>query len=481
LATIIDPFDSVSVTLGTIGRVPIQAVSANERNHRRRIPMHKILISLTMVVLLGSPVAAAPPDSGKSSEALNALRKALAAQPGSLANLSEKDFAAVPLTRTDETAARDLIWKAHAAIIRKERTQEVADRILKDGQLAMPFFFKTFGKKPAAGHSLWISMHGGGGTAKQVNDRQYENQKKLYSVDEGIYLAPRAPTNTWNLWHEAHIDRLFGRLIEDLIVLQDVNPDRIYILGYSAGGDGVYQLGPRMADRWAAAAMMAGHPNGVSLLSLRNVPFALQVGGNDSGFNRNKIAKEYGEKLDELRKDDPAGYEHFVKIHEGKPHWMNLEDKAALPWMAKFSRNPIPDRVVWKQTGVPHDRSYWLAVPPETGTNDALVIAERKGQSVAIRTAENVNKLILRFDDRMMDLDKPVTVESGGKVLFSGPLSRTIAVILKTLDGRGDPKLIYCAETEVDLSQHLAVVPGLLNSLNRSGGNRWQAGQGTSP
>ena len=72
--------------------------------------------------------------------------------------------------------------------------------------------------------------------------QQWENQKKLYTLEEGIYLAPRSPTNTWNLWHEAHIDRLFGRLIEDLIVLEDVNPDRVYVLGYSAGGDGVYQL-----------------------------------------------------------------------------------------------------------------------------------------------------------------------------------------------------------------------------------------------
>ena len=70
----------------------------------------------------------------------------------------------------------------------------------------------------------------------------------------------------------AHIDGLFTRLIEDLVVLEDVNPDRVYIMGYSAGGDGVYQLGPRMADSWAAAAMMGGHPNGVSIFSLRNVP-----------------------------------------------------------------------------------------------------------------------------------------------------------------------------------------------------------------
>lgn len=125
-----------------------------------------------------------------------------------------------------------------------------------------------------------------------------------------------------------------------------MNPNKVYVLGYSAGGDGVYQLVPRMADHWAAAAMMAGHPNGVSPLSLRNVPFALQVGSDDAAYNRNKVGKEYGEQLAKLRTDDPKGYEHFVKIHEGKPHWMGGEDKVALPWVAKFARNPVPEKVV---------------------------------------------------------------------------------------------------------------------------------------
>ena len=81
------------------------------------------------------------------------------------------------------------------------------------------------------------------------------------------------------------------------VAFEDVNWNRVYLLGYSAGGDGVYQLAPRMADRWAAAAMMAGHPNETSPLGLRNVPFVLQVGGLDSGYNRNRVAMEWEKKL----------------------------------------------------------------------------------------------------------------------------------------------------------------------------------------
>jgi hypothetical protein len=197
--------------------------------------------------------------------------------------------------------------------------------------------------------------------------------------------------------------------------------------------------------------MMAGHPNGVSLLSLRNVPFALQVGGDDSAYNRNNVGKEYGQALDKLRVEDPDGYEHLVRIHPGKPHWMGLQDKLALPWMATFTRNPTPDKVVWKQTGTPHERSYWLAVPAKEAKGDSLVIAKRDKQTVDVVTAEKVEKLIVRFDDRFADLDKPVKVTKGGKELFAGEVSRSVAVLAKTLAGRGDPGLMFDAEVEVTL------------------------------
>jgi hypothetical protein len=47
-------------------------------------------------------------------------------------------------------------------------------------------------------------------------------------------------------------------------------------------------MAPRMADYLAGAAMMAGHPNGINLMNIRNIGFSLQVGGDDSAYNRNR-------------------------------------------------------------------------------------------------------------------------------------------------------------------------------------------------
>ena len=61
-----------------------------------------------------------------------------------------------------------------------------------------------------------------------LNDGQWRNQIRLYQPEEGIYLAPRAPGNTWDLWHTADIDPLFDRLIEMRVRVALLHPLLIF-------------------------------------------------------------------------------------------------------------------------------------------------------------------------------------------------------------------------------------------------------------
>jgi len=212
--------------------------------------------------------------------------------------------AEVPLTKADAERAAEILHKRLAAWIARERAAELRSGALKINDLTMPIWYRRFGRSPAGQRPLFISMHGGGGGPPQMNTSQWQNQQRLYQPADGIYLAPRAPTDTWDLWHQAHIDRFFDRLIADLVAIEGVDPDRVYLLGYSAGGDGVYQIAPRMADRFAAAAMMAGHPNETKPDGLRNLPFAIWVGGRDAAYDRNSVAT-IAKTL--LERSDPKG------------------------------------------------------------------------------------------------------------------------------------------------------------------------------
>ncbi len=389
-----------------------------------------------------------------SSNAVQQLKAWLARPAGERSAFTNQSFVSVPLTRADCASAAAALWQDHQKYILETRADEMRNQLLELDGLKIKFQTLLFTNGPASnGHSLFLSLHGGGGAPAQVNESQWRNQIKLgngYRPTEGIYLAPRAPTDDWNLWHQEHIDRFFDRLIQNLIVLSNVNPNRVYVMGYSAGGDGVYQLAPRMADRFAAAAMMAGHPNDASPLGLRNLPFAIQVGANDDGYRRNSVAAEWGAKLDKLQQADPGGYVHFLELHEGKGHWMDLQDRKAVPWMEKFNRVALPEKVVWRQSTVTHTRFYWVAVPAEQAKAGQEIVAQRSGQTVTLSTSD-AHAVIVLLNDAMLDLDKPVTVRTGEKNVFEAIVPRTIGTLARTLSERGDTNLTFSTEIRVKL------------------------------
>lgn len=358
----------------------------------------------------------------------------------------------VSMTRAQAATVIKQLSAESLAALKSEREKEITAKSITVNGKTLRWLEKIFGEAPAGGRSLWISMHGGGGAPVEVNDQQWQNQIRLYQPKEGIYIAPRAPTDTWNLWHEGHVDPLFARLIEGMVAVHGVDPDRVYLMGYSAGGDGVWQLAPRMADRFAAASMMAGHPNEASLLGLRNLPFAIFMGGNDAAYDRNKIAAKKAEELAALHEKDPEGYIHLVRIYPGMGHWMNLKDAESLPWMAGHSRNPWPKKVVWFQDDVTHDRFYWLEIPAGKAKAGTTIIATVEGQVVRLE-GDVPEGIALHLSDALLDLDQPIGVTWNGKRVFKGKVSRTPAAMVSALKARPDARLCPSATLVVPLDQ----------------------------
>ena len=408
---------------------------------------HAKAVALTLCAVFGL-VAVRPSAAGEST--IEPLKGWLDRPRDQRPPLAQQPFATAPLSKPEAADAERLLWEDHVSEIKATRQQEWADRAITVGGHTMKLLVRRFGAEPAGGWNLFISMHGGGNAPAALNDSQWQNQIRLYQPPSSIVVAPRAPTNDWDLWHKDHIDPLFTRLIEDAIVLEGVNPNRVYLMGYSAGGDGCYQLAPRMADHWAAAAMMAGHPGDSSPLPLRNLPFTIHVGALDAAYHRNEIAGQWGQKLDALEKDDPQGYVHWVHVHAGRPHWMNLEDAEAIPWMMRYTRDPLPDKVVWVQNGVTHDRFYWLATPAEQARAGQLAIVSRAGQSFNVQqVGGGLRTVTLLLNDRLADLDKAVTVTMGGKTLSAGRVKRTVVELARTISDGGDPDGVFSATVTV--------------------------------
>ena len=429
------------------------------------------LTLLFVVFLTNSSAQEAENDRVKTP--IDNLREYFALAPKGRPELSRASFAKIPLTKSQAEAAVRMILKDRLATLRVERKKEFDAKMIMFGDKTMKYDYRIYGDEPEGGHSLYISMHGGGGAPARVNDQQWRNQIRLYQPKEGIYLAPRAPTDTWNLWHQKHIDPMFDRLIENFIAIKGVNPNKVYVMGYSAGGDGAYQLAPRMADRWAGAAMMAGHPGDAQFWNLRNLAYIIQCGGKDRAYNRANLCAQWGNKLKRLSQLDPPHYVHKCVVYPQYGHWMNLECKQAVPWMAKYTRNPWPKKLHWYQDNVTHNRFYWLS--NKNPKHRQLISAAVKEQTIILNTPDikldyyhpamqamgfkdkakkfgQISKVTLRLADQLIDMNHKVTVKDArGMILLEKKIVRTIATIAESLEQRPDGASVAYATLEVTL------------------------------
>jgi hypothetical protein len=241
------------------------------------------------------------------------------------------------------------------------------------------------------------------------------------------------------------VDGLLDRLIADMVIRRGVDPNRVYLIGYSAGGDGVYQLAPRMADRFAAATMCAGHPNQVTPEGLRNLPFFLYMGGEDSAYNRNVVVREFSAKMDALQLADPKGYSHRLTVYPGLFHNMQGREAEVIPRMSSLQRVAWPKRIVWKENDdFVHPRFYWFERASEAMRPDEIYAAHVDGPTITIE-APSSGKLILRLCDNLVDLDQPIGVIAGGRTIFEGTVHRSFATILESLRERNDPDMVATA------------------------------------
>lgn len=333
-------------------------------------------------------------------------------------------------------------WKAEQRTLLESN---IARQYIVQNADTLKFHTQVFGLEPADGRSLWISMHGGGGCPAEVNNQQWRNQTLLYRPSEGVYICPRAPWDAWNMWFQAPIDSLFEELIRTMVVCYNVNPNKVYIMGYSAGGDGVWRLAPRLADHWAAAAMMAGHPGDVSLKNLYNLPLTIWCGGADDAYNRNVEVAARGVILDSLQAQEPQGYIHETNILPGMPHWMYQRDTVAVRWMQRYTRNPHPKHIVWQQEDVLRPTFYWLEVPRHEMQRGKTIIATIEGNTIHLERCD-YEHLTLYLSPDMVDFKKKVTVQfpDGHRKKFK--LKPSDQLLRSTLQSRGDPAFIFPAK-----------------------------------
>jgi len=409
-----------------------------------------------------------------------------------LAKLEQEDMLMQP---EDLGGVVTQVWAKYVQEVtgNEQRQAEQEGKAISYDGLTMRYAYKAVGEKPGRGYPLFIALHGGGEAPTGLNDSQWEHMKTYYlgGVTNGIYLAPRGVTDNWNLhWREQSF-ACYDRLIENMIAFGQVDPDRVYLMGFSAGGDALYQIPARMPDRWAAAAMSAGHPNGVPPDNYANLGFLIQVGEKDGAFKRNQVGAEYGARLGKLQAAHPGLYRHATYIHAARGHnfldhgpadvkqrvftdpsaWLEQGSQApteevdanSIRWLVQHVRNPLPPKLIWdcgtraerngsKQSGFwpsteKANLHYWIGIDrydKDSPLEAQRIVVEQVPQQRLIKVHEIGNFVRFYLHPALFDPGQEVTVEVGGKTLTARPKLSLRTLVQSVLD-RGDPAYVFPA------------------------------------
>ncbi|MGN0298412.1 MAG: hypothetical protein ACI4C1_04385 [Lachnospiraceae bacterium] len=389
-------------------------------------------------------------------------------------------------TPQELTHARKQCWQSHITALKNNQKEhfEFENHQLIYGDISMKFYMTKKGNPGPDGYPVYIALHGGGGVPfPEINDRQWEHQKVYYfdSVTDGICIAPRGVRDTWNTHFNDESYPLYDRLIMNLAAHETIDFNRIYLLGFSAGGDGVYGITPCMADRFAAANMSAGHPNSVDLTNLYHLPLSLQVGEKDGAYERNHITARYGLYLNRLALRYGDGYIHRVLIHSQKPH--NFRDNEpnripqtviadykawilqgndttaelntnAIDFVNQFTRDPLPRRIVWNlATRAPLRKvnsHYWLWADPSARAGHVVASYNSEDNSITIEENTANGEVRVLINEDMLDVFAPITIHYPDHT-ETVTVEANLELLWDTTLTIGDPNYQFCASITLSI------------------------------
>lgn len=400
---------------------------------------------------------AAAPAGGKPLAArdVRALREELAPYFAAPADQQAKWKFPAPLEKLlaqNEAGVRAVAWEAfRSAPVHAPLKTNYDAKVVKHGESTSPYTVKQVGARPANGWPLFIALHGGGGTPKAVNDSQWQHMQIYYREHPAaggyLYLALRAPNDTWNGFYDHYVYPLMDQLILQFRLFGDIDPDKVFIMGYSHGGYGAYAIGPKMPDRFAAihASAAAGTDGETTAKTLRTTRFTAMVGERDTLYGRHERNLSFQKEVETLRSNRTDIYPVTVTVIKGHGHG-GLPDRDLIPTLYPSVRNPVPRELSWLQTDPVVRDFFWLHVAhPGKGQE---IFASCHNNRFVVTASQAVSGVKVLMDARLVDFNQPVSLELPGATV-TRLLKPSLKMFCETLVRRGDPAFAFSAELDI--------------------------------
>ena len=397
------------------------------------------------------PPAPGGPDAAHQEALADALTQFYAASPEQQADWHFDPGLDQRLRQAPATVRR-LAWAAfRASPAHASLRADHAARQVRFQEYVSPYTVREVGTKPPGGWGMVIALHGGGGAPKEVNDSQWRIMGRYYrdqpQLGGYLYVALRAPNDTWNGFYDDYVYPLVADLLRQFAVCEDVDLNKVDLIGYSHGGYGAFAIGPKMPDRFAAIHSSAAAPTDgeTSARTLRNTPFSFWVGEFDAAYDRRQRCEAFARTLQALRGPRPDIFPYTFEVKTGCHH-SDLPDHDELREMLPLARDPVPRELTWEQTdGVVRD-FYWLRDEHPAKQRD--LDARCRDNVVTLHVTKHPEPFTVLLDERLVDWERPVRVDLHDDVK-TYPVQPELRVLCQEIVRRGDPDLAASARLEI--------------------------------
>jgi len=303
-------------------------------------------------------------------------------------------------------------------------------------------------------YPLVVNIHGYGGTGLTydlwcgITMRSADGERK---PRPGYLVAvPYGRGNTgWHGWGRGDVFHVIDAMKRDY----KIDPDRVYITGFSMGGYGSWYLATRYPHLWAACGPYAGglgrydalkaeeaddwtkqlSAAGSGMLVLKNLkglPTGIYHGIADATVSV-RHSEEAFKRLREME------YNAVLTAPVRAGHNMSRALRNGLTdWMLEHTRDAAPREVVYATWDLRHNKAYWVEIDElAKDYHPAEIRAKCVEPGKIDLTATNVNRLTLTLPGKLMDDATSLVVTANGFEVKLAKLPESQEVHLRTADG----------------------------------------------
>ncbi|MFW6125397.1 MAG: alpha/beta hydrolase-fold protein, partial [Pirellulales bacterium] len=312
---------------------------------------------------------------------------------------------------------------------------------------------------PDRSYPAVITLHGAGASAKM--------QAGWWGPQAGrhgyIVLAPEYTKPNQRLYdysdaaHKAVLGTLF-----DARRRFSIDSDRVFLSGYSMGGDAAWDIGLAHPDLFAGLVPIVGICEKISAIYWQNaehLPIYLVGGEKDRD-----APKRNGVHLDRMMDHGfPVTYSEYI----GRGHEDFYEEIHNLfEWMTRQRRVHHPEQFACRSVRPGDNRFYWAEVedipaistiPPGRLTEPArrhrwlrpLVIEGKLGATNSVSVSGGTTRMQIWLAPDMVDFDREVDVYVNGRPVRTA-VTPSLGVLLEDFRTRGDRQKLYWVKVVAD-------------------------------